>query len=1007
MDLGNPGRGECPGFDTGMESSNAPDLNRTGPNTEPNGPSFKPSFVPSLSGSERCWVVGGFPWGDPTLVYSTRWKGGGERLQGPDPMKGTRLDPSQDVPVIERQTSRRGRKNQERTMEERRHERESGVETEHETDTQAEKGRESTSGREEVPSANLVPTWDLLPNHLENRLEEDDWRYLAFQCFGVMADNDENQDEMEHVRVQLEVPEIELTRIRKYAKQIKGRRKVAIEASLFLQLVGQARFEDFRSKSEFLMWRRRLVEAIAAYMDLLAPKQILPRVKESLYKEFQVLLCISADSDEYSGEAIAFVEKIFLLLEAHGCCLKLPDAMRQKLYASLLSAAFPTWEDGVFCKDHGTIVSVVQGSRGMFNIAELEASLSMVAALVIRFSHNREVEFLIEAANVLEQIRPTLSGQELLEQSGGIFESLSDWAFEMLLASCEGETLHGVEFDLLAVFLSEPKATQLACKVMHRQYRSAYELEKQSLKVQWVEQNRTNPFYMLNEQIEEACKPNIKFFAALASAIRRLWESNHAWIACLPSKEAWMQGCLVLVDMFTADVKAWIATGPENADILVGLKELCGLQTSVKNRVGDPAAVGKELWDLQPYSTIAYSRWISVQTGQLLTWVERLLAQESWISQTLCGYATSLTDFLRSVEEMVDAFFELGVPYTEPMVRLLVEGIDHAAQLFAEAAASPYSSADPLIPPVQPQTRYKASVHDQYLANILERREKTEILLGKDVVLHNILPRDILCRANSVEGLRSGLSDVETQLERHLGKANQLSTGQEHTDRYFEGALMCCTRSMSKILSFIAHQVVFKGLNFHIMQELYRGTASSARAERCFLSHIDKLLGDICVNLHSKKTQKLAAYQLLTTTVKAWEVVVLDGGPERMFGIGDCLLLESDLQMLSNLFHADGEGLPVEEIQNVTARAHGIVSMMSLSTLLLIENFEEVSKNARRTSVSPTSNPDIYLKVLCHRKDHAASKFLKERFNVPKAKAKNMFFKATMPIRTPSRSQGP
>lgn len=860
-------------------------------------------------------------------------------------------------------------------------------------------GKACSSGREQDPTIHTIAKWDLLPKGLEQRLEEDDWRYLAFQYFAAMDGIDKNQDGIDLLRIQLEVPETEIKRIRKYAKQISRKRRT-VEASFFLHLLGKARYEDFRSKNEFVMWRRRLVEATLMFLDLHPLRTRMLKVKDCILREYETLKEIPINSEKYGSESIAFVEKIHMLLEAHECTLELPDQMRQKLYASLLSAAFPTWEEGVFCREYEKILHIAQESCETFGIEKFEDTLLLVAALVTHFFHTQEKGFLIEAAKTLEDTRQVIKDQDLLEHTNGIFESLSTWTLNISLDFYECEAVGDIEFDLLAIFMSEPDAKHLLCKIMQKQYRSAYELQKQQLREDWVEQNQSNPFLMLDEQIEEACKPNAHFFTRLGSEIRRLWDRNRVWTECLPFKDAWLQGCAVLMDSFTADIRSWMSTGPENSDILLGLKEIHELQNSMNNLVGDPAMLGKEFWDLQPYLTIALTNWISAQTEQLLTWVDRLVTQESWVGQKQRSSAASLTDFLQSAEEMVDAFFELHLIYPIPMVRLLVEGIDNAAQLYAEAAAHPYSTIDLQVPKAHPRTRYKAKLHDQYLADIYLDREETETLLGKDIVLHEFLSNDTFCRANSVDRLGVGLLDMEKQIQQYWDQSGQVLLGERHRDPLFERASKCCSSCTTMILSFVANQIVFEGLNFHIIQALYRGAVTLARAEKCFLPHIDKLLGDTCVNLCSRELQQEVAYHIIATAVKAWESVVLDGGPERMFSIGDSLLLELDLHSLSDLFHAEGEGLPQESTAKITGRAHEIVSMMSLTTGVLIQNLEELLDNPKRNGSSPTSHPEVYVKILCHRMDHAASKYLKERFNIPKAKGKSIFSKLSAGART-------
>lgn len=70
-------------------------------------------------------------------------------------------------------------------------------------------------------------------------------------------------------------------------------------------------------------------------------------------------------------------------------------------------------------------------------------------------------------------------------------------------------------------------------------------------------------------------------------------------------------------------------------------------------------------------------------------------------------------------------------------------------------------------------------------------------------------------------------------------------------------------------------------------------------------------------------------------------------------------------------------------METETAVAQGVVDLMALPTEKLIEEFGRLSGGTRRMPPS-RSDACTVLRVLCHRDDEAASRFLKKTFELPK-----------------------
>lgn len=125
----------------------------------------------------------------------------------------------------------------------------------------------------------------------------------------------------------------------------------------------------------------------------------------------------------------------------------------------------------------------------------------------------------------------------------------------------------------------------------------------------------------------------------------------------------------------------------------------------------------------------------------------------------------------------------------------------------------------------------------------------------------------------------------------------------------------------------------------------------------------------------------------MTAAVECFERVLLDGGPYRLFVPSDVQLLEHDVLKMRLLFLGDGEGLPQAEVDKAFRPLSELLSVMELSTSILIENFEQTedpkSKAPNGQGVK-AFNSQILKKILAHRAERTASKFLKKHSSVPK-----------------------
>jgi len=108
--------------------------------------------------------------------------------------------------------------------------------------------------------------------------------------------------------------------------------------------------------------------------------------------------------------------------------------------------------------------------------------------------------------------------------------------------------------------------------------------------------------------------------------------------------------------------------------------------------------------------------------------------------------------------------------------------------------------------------------------------------------------------------------------------------------------------------------------------------------------------------------------------------VLLDGGPVRWFSREDTAILDEDMDIVIEMFHAGGDGLDRKSIEKLLKPALEVVEAMSLDTGILIANLKDGRKHPLTTYSSSSDDPEVLLRILCHRKDHTASKYLKKEY---------------------------
>lgn len=412
---------------------------------------------------------------------------------------------------------------------------------------------------------------------------------------------------------------------------------------------------------------------------------------------------------------------------------------------------------------------------------------------------------------------------------------------------------------------------------------------------------------------------------------------------------------------------------------------------------------GMSPYQIEAISAPLIMRWINNQVGKIIEWVERAIQQERWdpLSSQL-RHGASIVEVYRIIEETMDQFFNFNLPMRFPQLKGLLTGFDNALQLYSQNVVRQLVDKDVLIPPTPILTRYKK---DTTMNSFTKKKIADPRSTDENSYNHfNDLSTSKLCvRLNSLHYLLIQLNLLEdnsrarwvqtrprrSSIEEDLQSSSFSNKPADGFSTVFDGTRDAVNVAINKICDFTGVKIIFWDMRQHFLHGLYKGSVSQARVETV-IRDLDSVLGLICdVIVHPLRDRVVIA--LLQASMDGFVRVLLDGGPSRVFSQEDSRMLDEDLLLLKDFFMAGGDGLPHGVVENLLAPVQQITKLYSLGTHTVIENLMHASEQAvvgsdsKRYGRKSAKDADTLLRVLCHRSDREASKFLKKQYKLPKS----------------------
>eukprot|EP00803_Ostreobium_quekettii_P010118 evm.model.scf_379.4 EVM.evm.TU.scf_379.4 scf_379:34745-39238(-) len=424
-----------------------------------------------------------------------------------------------------------------------------------------------------------------------------------------------------------------------------------------------------------------------------------------------------------------------------------------------------------------------------------------------------------------------------------------------------------------------------------------------------------------------------------------------------------------------------------------------------------------KLWGTMDVVRPHLFRWVSEQMKVLFSWRKRLMEGEDWEPVSASNMvARSAVEFKKLLTDSVGALFALDLPIPRQVVLTLLNSFDQVLAGYGEGVVEDLGSAKDLVPPLPAMTRYKKDVAADAVqgdgvqvkpsTGVSKVGKKLTTYFKEPLVVPVVVPieseprymamsslslNSLVVRINSLQFIRESLPELESLLHTKYAESSQQQEGTTE-DNWLSGAIESSQwslgQSIGSVCTFLATKLVYWDHRQDWLEMLYRHSVDRSRIDP-ILEALDKELGDSCSQTLAGARNRLAG-ALMTTSVRCFERILLDGGPYRLFIPSDVQLLEHDVLKMRLLFLGDGEGLPQAEVDKAFRPLSELLSVMELPTSILIENFQQVQGSSPKSANGGTGggvkafNPEVLKKILSHRAERAASKFLKKHYSVPK-----------------------
>ncbi|EFH50969.1 hypothetical protein ARALYDRAFT_327303 [Arabidopsis lyrata subsp. lyrata] len=340
-------------------------------------------------------------------------------------------------------------------------------------------------------------------------------------------------------------------------------------------------------------------------------------------------------------------------------------------------------------------------------------------------------------------------------------------------------------------------------------------------------------------------------------------------------------------------------------------------------------------------------------------------------------HAASIVEIFRIIEETVSQLFGLHLPVDITHLQALLSLIYHSLDTYLQRVFDQLVDKKFLYPSAPPLTRFTENVMPVMKRKSLEFSEPDNKIVKKldELTIPKLcIILNTLCYIQKqISATEVGIRKSLTLVEASLNKRSEIETDESEVENSL-------THSEAVDELFATTYDSLRDTNANCITKT-RDLIALTYTKKCNAQVLDT----VC-SLSYEDSRDMVVLRICRSALEAYVRVLLDGGPTRAFSDSDITLMEEDLGILKEFFIADGEGLPRSLVEQEAKQAKEILDLFSLESDMLIQMLMTaselinmgVSSEQRRLEDAQT-----LVRVLCHKKDRNASKFLKRQYELP------------------------
>ncbi|KAK8970397.1 hypothetical protein KSP40_PGU008808 [Platanthera guangdongensis] len=835
----------------------------------------------------------------------------------------------------------------------------------------------------------------------------------------------------ELMRVQMRVSDQTDSRIRRGLLRISasqvGRRMESIV--LPLELMQQFKASDFPDQEEYEAWRCRILKVLEAGL-LLHPLLALDK-SDIASQRLRKIIRASSERPIETGknsESMQVLRSAVMPLASRSnddfssdsCHWADGNPLNLHLYHMLLESCFD-YDEGSIIDEIDDVMELITKTWIVLGISKMLHNLCFLWILFYHFVKNgqTDLELLVAVDNQLMEVAKDAKLSKDVVYSKILCATLSSimgWAEKRLLTYHDTFSASNIEFMEYVVSVGVYSARILVEDISNEYRHKRKEIDVPRSRIDaYIRSSLRTSFAQMMEKADSnrrsAKNQNVSLpvLAILAKDIGDL--ANMEKNLFSPILKRWhplAAGVAVatLHTCFGNELKQFITSVTDltvdsvqvlkAADTLEKNLVLIAVEESVDSEDGGKGLI-REMPPYEAESAIANltKTWIKVRVDKLKEGVDSNLQQEAWNPMSNKElFATSAVEILRLVGEVLDVFFQLPIPMHPALLPNLLVGLDRSLQYYVTKAKAGCGTRNIFIPPLPALTRVEIGSRiwkkKEKFQNLQRRKSQVGTVTGEGS--SSIL--SLCVRMNTIHHIQSEVENLEKKIKTHL--RNVESAQSDITNGFndkFPLTLLACQEGIQQLCETTAYKLIFGDLSHVLWDSLYERDTTVSRADS-LLKELDPKLEMISNAVHGRLRNR-AITALMKASFDGFLLVLLAGGPSRAFTCQDSQIFEDDFKLLKDLYLADGDGLPLELVEKASIHVKSVLPLFQAETQSLIEQFKHImsetyGKSRQPWPLPPTSGhwspteANTILRVLCHRNDETASKFLKKMYNLPK-----------------------